>query len=60
MRIIQKKMAWIGPMCQQGELSFLCDGMIPLIDSFYVGLQCVGLGYELLNPGQTFKKISII
>ncbi len=29
MQIIQKKMAWIGPICQQEELSSWCDGTIP-------------------------------
>jgi hypothetical protein len=31
-----------------------------LIDSLYVGLQSVGRGYKLLNPGLTFKIIGII
>ena len=60
MLIIQKKRAWIGPMRQQGERSSWCDGMIPLIGSLYVGLQCIGRGYKLLNPGLTFKIIGII
>ena len=34
--------------------------MIPLIDSLYIGLQCVSRGYELLNPGQSFEIIRII
>ena len=34
--------------------------MIPLIGSLYVGLQCIGRGYKLLNPGLTFKIIGII
>ncbi len=31
-----------------------------LIDLLYVGLQCVGRGYKLLKPGQTFEIIGII
>ncbi len=58
MCIIQKKRA--GPMWQQGELSTWSDGMVPLIDSSYVGLQCKGWGYKLLNPERTFKIIGII
>ena len=34
--------------------------MMHLIDSLYVGLQCVCRGYKLLNPGQTFDIIGII
>ncbi len=34
--------------------------MMHLIDSLYVGLQCVGRGYKLLNPGQTFVITGII
>ncbi len=34
--------------------------MIPPKYSLYVGLQCVGRGYKLLDPGQTFKIIGII
>ncbi len=31
-----------------------------MLDSLYVGLQCIGRGYEQLNPAQTLKIIGII
>ncbi len=34
--------------------------MILSIDFLYLGLQCIGRGYKLLNPGQKFKIIGII
>jgi hypothetical protein len=57
MRIVKNKRPWIGPMWQEGEFSPWCDGMIHLIESLYVGLQCVGWCYKLLNPGQTIEII---
>jgi hypothetical protein len=34
--------------------------MMHLIDLLYVGLQCIGLVYKLLNPGQTSETVGII
>ena len=60
MRIILMKRQWIGPIWHEGELSSWSDDMIHLIESLYVGLQCVGRCYKLLNPGITIEIIEII